>query len=629
MSPDDDRIAALEQQVAALSTEVAWLRAEMLRADTVRAGAPQTASHSITGRGASLRHDALARASAAAAAFGEEEIESFVGRYGTLLLGALVMLMGVGVLIRLAVAHGLLTPIVRVGLGALVAAGVGAAGVYFHRRGEVRYANVLLALALALVGLVTWGAGPRFHLMSTSASLAIVDVVAFTLAALALHDGSEFLFCVAVAGLLSAPFVTTVSVVTADALLAYGSVVLVGSVRAVRHPQWRWAFAMLVGGALAYALVALGMPASGAGPSPFAVSAFSGACAAGALFLAEARWRGRLARAFLAVGLAGIPVAWDRVPMTAPAMTWGVALALAAITYGSLAIRERAALWTASALGLPLVSLGIVAAWAPSRQAQASVFAVWALFALAAWRAERWREGLARGGAHLLAGALLGTIAVGWAFWPRPMLFVTMLAVWGVLMALACREEVRSLPLIGVVVPLGIAALSAMDQLASRRAYSYAPFATRSSASALLAMAGLAAAGAVLSGGSGASTPLADRAVRIGALIGFVILWGRMEVVGAWSPDLAASLLIAYYAACGLGSILAGRRYAVSRLRLVGLGLAIYAAVKAIVEASEIGGVLLRVGAYGAVGVFLLAAGYLYREAGNRAAGSERHVLDI
>lgn len=93
-----------------------------------------------------------------------------------------------------------------------------------------------------------------------------------------------------------------------------------------------------------------------------------------------------------------------------------------------------------------------------------------------------------------------------------------------------------------------------------------------------------------------------------------------MELAGGWTPDVAAFLLIAYYAACGLGSILAGRRFGVGRLRLAGLALAIYAAVKAIVEASDIGEVLLRVGAYGAVGVFLLAAGYVYREARGRSA---------
>jgi uncharacterized membrane protein len=87
-----------------------------------------------------------------------------------------------------------------------------------------------------------------------------------------------------------------------------------------------------------------------------------------------------------------------------------------------------------------------------------------------------------------------------------------------------------------------------------------------------------------------------------------------MEMAQAFTPDLSAFLLIAYYAACGLGSIIAGRMMGVQPLRLAGLTLAIYAAVKAVVEASSIGGVPLRVGAYGAVGVFLLGAGYLYRE---------------
>jgi hypothetical protein len=186
-------------------------------------------------------------------------------------------------------------------------------------------------------------------------------------------------------------------------------------------------------------------------------------------------------------------------------------------------------------------------------------------------------------------------------------------------MAIACARETRALPLLAVAIPLGLAALSAMDQLATRRPFAYVPFATRSSASALAVALGLALAGAALARRQGEPSRLADRGVRLGSLIGFVILWGRMEVAGGWTPDLAAFLLIAYYAACGVASILAGRRYGVGRLRLAGLGLAIYAAVKAIVEASDIGALLLRVGAYGAVGVFLLAAGYIYREAGRRS----------
>jgi hypothetical protein len=601
MSPDDDRLAALERQVAALTAEVARLRVAAAVADPPPPAAPH--------------HDAFSRASAAAAALGADDIESLVGRYGTLLLGAFVLLMGVGVLIQFAVTRGLLTPAVRVGLGALTAAGVGAAGVYFHRRGEVRYANALLAVALALTDLVAWGAGPRLHLVPDVASLGVVFLVAVALAALALHDRSEFLFSAAVAGALSAPFVAAERIAAPDMLLVYGALVLVGSLRAVRDPRWERAFVVLVGGALVYALAALSVP-NPTRLSPFGISLFGGACALAALLLAQSDWRSGLARAFLAVGLVGVPAAWDRIPAVPPSYTWGVALALAAVTYAALAVRRRSALWTASALALPFVSLGIASAWSTSRQSQAAVFALWAAFALAAWRAERLRDEPSRGGAHLAAGALLGTAAIGWALWPSPYLLVSALAGWGVLVAVACRDETRALPLVGVAVPLGAAALAAVDQLASRQAFAYAPFATRSSASALSATVGFALAGLVLGRSEGAPAKVADRAVRLAVPIGFAILWGRMEVAGGWTPDIAAFLLIAYYGACGVGSILAGRRYGVGRLRLAGLGLAIYAAVKAIMEASLIGELMLRVGAYGAVGVFLLAAGYIYREAG-------------
>ena len=39
------------------------------------------------------------------------------------------------------------------------------------------------------------------------------------------------------------------------------------------------------------------------------------------------------------------------------------------------------------------------------------------------------------------------------------------------------------------------------------------------------------------------------------------------------------------------------------------------AAFKAVAEVTDIGSLLLRVGSYAAVGMFLLGAGYLYRDA--------------
>jgi hypothetical protein len=174
-----------------------------------------------------------------------------------------------------------------------------------------------------------------------------------------------------------------------------------------------------------------------------------------------------------------------------------------------------------------------------------------------------------------------------------------------------------------VSLALGACALSAVDQLASRFAYSYTPFMTRSSASAFVAAVGIGVGGELLASGKGAPGRVADRPVRLGVLIGFLIVWGRMEMAQAFNADLASFLLISYYAGCGVGSIIAGRRLGIGRLRVGGLILALYAAVKAVVEVTDISSLLLRVGAYAAVGVFLLGAWYLYRE---RREGGEQEV---
>lgn len=647
MSPADDRpgitdaesrdharrIAALETQVAVLSDDVARLRASIptdagtpSRRPTLvdRRAAPRlnpnvAATLRLSPRGAddAPHHEsAFSRAAAAGAAISGEEIESLVGRYGTLLLAALVILMGVGVLIQVAVSRGLLTPEVRIGFGALAAVLVGGAGLYFHRKGEVRYGNVLLALSLAIVDLVAWGAGPRLHLVPTVVALAIVDVVAAALAALALRDESEFLFCVAVAGALSSPFVTSEGGGTAPALLAYGGVVLLGAMRAARRPEWSRAFWVLAGGALLYALAAAPLPHGTGWYAPFTIVLFAGVCASGALLVADDdEWRGNLARAFLATGLVGMPVGWDRMLAAPGATTIAVALALAAVTYAALGVQSsRQPYWMLSALVLPWLSMGVASAATSERMVHATVLALWAAFALAAWQLERRRGERERGAAHLLTGGLLGAGAVAVALWSYPLPLVAGLAAWGVVLSLLAREEDSPLPLLGVVVSLGAASVSAFDQLASRAAYSYVPFLTRSSASAVCATVGLASASELIGRGRGKATKGAERPVRLATVIGFAILWGRMELAHAFNRDVATFLLTAYYAACGLGSIIVGRQLAIQRLRLAGLGFAIYAAVKAVVEASEISGVLLRVGVYGAVGVFLLAAGYLYRD---------------
>ena len=548
------------------------------------------------------------------------ELESLVGRYGTLALAALVILMAVGAVIKMAVERGLLTPEVRVAAGLIVAALLAAAGLVFRRRGDVRYGGVLLAVSLAVIDLVAWGAGPRFHIVSTVTALSAVDLVAVLLAALALHDDSEFVFSVAVAGALSAPFVTSDGGGTALALLLYGGSVIAGALRAVRDPEWWRAFAVLVGGALVYALAAASMPASAEWYGPYLVSLFAGSCAAAALLFGEPDWRSELPRSFMGVAAVGMLSGWYLTGSQSHWLTAAVALVLAGLTYAGLAERQSTMrLWTASALLLPLVSAGVAYSGTSVPWLRTGVFALWTVLALAAWRFERARVDHGRAGAHLLAAAMLGCLAITARLWALPLPFVAALALWGVVVSALGRGEESALPLAGVVLAVGGAALSAFDQLASRSAYSYTPFLTRSSGSALCASIGIAVAGELIGRGRGGAALVGSRSIRLGVLIGFAIVWGRMEVAQAYTPDVAGFLLTTYYAGCGVASIVAGRRLGIGRLRVAGLGLALYAAFKAVVEVTDIGSVGLRVGSYGAVGMFLLGAGYLYRESGGRA----------
>ena len=632
--PRDDRLAALEGYVTALSVEVAALREAIGRTTAPHVGAGERASQppfvDATVADA-LRQpprvvdsaprilDArwgLANRMHAGHAISGVELESLVGRYGTLALAALVILMGVGAIIKMAVQHGLLTPEVRVVAGVVVAVLLAAAGVVFRNRGDVRYGGVLLALSLAVIDLVAWGAGPRFHLIPIGVALGVVDVVAVGLVALSLHDHSEFLFIVAIAGALSAPFVTTEGGGTALSLLLYGGIVLSGALRSARDSAWTRAFLVLVLGALVYALAAMALPMGGSWYGPYLVALFGGTCAAAALLFGEPDWRSELPRAYLAVTVVGVLAGWDAVVDQPRIITIGVAVGLAVVTYAALLTRQVAMrFWIASAVVLPLVSLGIAYAGAGSAALQGAVVALWSAFALVAWRVERAAADGERAGAHLLAAGVLGCLAVTAWLWSTPLPFVAGLATWGVVLAVLVRSEPSPLPLGGIALALGAAALSSIDQLTSRSAFSYTPFWTRSSASALAAALGIRLAGDLIGRGDGRAGRIADRPLRLGVLFGFLIVWGRMEMAQAFNADLSSFLLTSYYAACGVGAILAGRSLGMGRLRVTGLGLAIYAAFKAVVEVTDIGSLLLRVGSYAAVGMFLLGAGYLYRDA--------------
>jgi len=110
----------------------------------------------------------------------------------------------------------------------------------------------------------------------------------------------------------------------------------------------------------------------------------------------------------------------------------------------------------------------------------------------------------------------------------------------------------------------------------------------------------------------GTGTVETRTAIRLaGAVVTF--MWGNEELSRAYSRDTSTFLLILYYASVGVAAIFVGRARGIRVLRHVGLGLAIFAALKAIAEASSLA-IGVRVGSYLLAGLFLLAVAYWYRE---------------
>jgi uncharacterized membrane protein len=195
-SSDEARLAALEAEIAALRGELTELRGRVGRIEPSARPAETPPAFGAAAQSALANRLRGAPAGVRRSSLSGDAVESWIGRYGTLVAGAFVILLGVGTLIVWAVQRGLLSPELRVAAGAATTACVAGAGWQFRRRGERRYGNVLLALALAMTDVVAWGAGPRLHVVPPGLALLVVDVVALAIATLATRDESEFLFAV-------------------------------------------------------------------------------------------------------------------------------------------------------------------------------------------------------------------------------------------------------------------------------------------------------------------------------------------------------------------------------------------------------------------------------------------------
>jgi hypothetical protein len=631
-----DRLESLEKTVANLARDLRELRAVVDRLDTQRNGASHPVEPDVTPAVPAAEilpavpeadippavPEVIERPIAARPRLVADrrplDLEALIGRYGTLALASLTILLGAGAFLSWAIAHGKIGPGMRVFLGALGAAVVAVIGWRLRTRGSMRFGSTLLALALALVHVDAWGAGPYLQIVSSPIALSVAAAASVALAVLAWVNDEEALFSVGVGGALVAPFVTSKESGSVLALLIYGYVVLSCGLAALRGRAWRTAVIVVTLGCWLYVATASAtaldnrLSASRDHPAAFAI-----AIAWTAIVVTRGAWGARVSRSAL-VALIGTLVA-QAVDHT-PATDLLILAALGTVTaYATVYASVGAAVddWLPrqpllTAAGIP-IALGAIAIAAVSDTAQART-----LIALA-WTAAAGVAAFLQPAArptHLMVGGIASGAALLFALEDRAVESCVALSAHAAALSLLLRRARTRL--LGVPIALGLAILTTwtFHLLLDRPAYRYTPFLTPASFAALA----MSAAWLVVSwnayraelADAGHGTIETRTAVRLaGSVVTF--MWGNAELSRAYSDDISTFLLILYYALVGVAAILVGRARGIRVLRHVGLGLAIFAALKAIVEASslEIG---FRVGSYLLAGVFLLAVAYWYRD---------------
>ncbi len=673
----EERLRNLERVVQSLADEVAALRAGLATADpsAVRLASPQSLQALPggvnTGTDQSLSSSTartspavppLATPASARGARPERrarsmDLEALVGRYGTLLLGALTIVLGVGVFLSWAVERITLGPVARVSLGALGAAMLGALGLWLRERdgvGTRRFGNAVLALALAVVHLVAWSAGPSLQVVPTQVALTAAAVASLLLAALGWRGGEQVLFVIGTGGALLAPFVTADQVGDPVILLLYGWLVVTASTATLRDERWPWAQRVLTAGVLIYAGAALDVGwtegvAAGVkwarrdGPAIFVL-----ACVASALLVGGRASRSVLARLWLLVLILPLSArgSLDMATVTRLDLVGLAALGTVGV-YLALSLRQaRQTLGGASALLQPASFLlaAFLVVPQPLGGVAGALAAGWAaLAALAAWESRgqpSWpgeadsraaRRILSRDPTpdvpavtHLFVAGMLSLGAVALVLRDRPLLAA--LAVVGhAILAVLLLRRVRH-PLLFLTPAFGLLAAAAWvyHELEARQTYGYVPFASAASATALVVVTGWWLCGRLLRDALDSPAVGATERALLGALgpvAAFV--WVQAELERAFSAAHASFLVIAYYAVVGVALIALGRRHDRMALRRIGLALAVIAALKAMIQSTDLDAVGLRVGSYLLVGGFLMAVAYWYRGAGLSQSGDD------
>jgi len=647
---ESDRLASLERELALLRSEVADLRDHARPSTTPPAAQVVPAALAAAAAAALPPREMKPVASAVAPPRQGRSVEELIGRYGTIAVATITVLVGAGIFLNWAIERGLLGPAARVVLGYLGAAAIAAGGVRLRMRGTREFGNVLLAIALGVVHLVCWSAGPLLHVVSPAVAVTIGFAASAVLAEFALRHDEEMLCAIGFGGAAIAPFVTNSGEGNVIVLAVYGLVVVALSAAAIGDRPWRAALNVTMG-SFALLLVSVGAGSVLTTSWPGIVSRlgllFPIAVLAALISFTHSRHRRTLIR-FVGGGvMAGALLRAKHGP---DLWSLGLVVGAAVLTIATLEIIRPGALEreagrvtsddlaatrnaTLDALILPLglFIAAITTTPSPVSAQSAAVGLIWTVLAI-------FMTHFNRAGPE---GEKFATTAAVTALWtvPAALLYdqgarVPAMVAVGIALMLTAMRMGRKPFAGGGIVALGVASVWALALVTVRQPFVYLPFGTWATVAAVIAIVGWIAA-----------LRVARRAGFVPTLIGTerstlsivlvsgasvtAFLWGRAELNGAWSATASIALLVVYYAAVGTLMIWLGRTRKVQVLRVIGLGLALVAAGKALVEAFQLPNVAVRIGVFFAVSAFLIAVGYWYRRVADDQVESTSPSLPV
>ena len=638
-----ERIGKAEASLAALARELAAIRSEV--AALSRESAPATRSvEQPRAQASAPRPDAIPRRIFEGNTL---DFERLIGRYGMLGIAVIAAIAAVGTFLSWAISHGYLTlnPAARVLVGLAFAAGIGTWGLKLRRR-EKSFGSSVVGLALVIVLVCAYAAGPGFHLVPAWVAFGGSAAIAWGLALFARGQDDEPLWCVAFGGAAIAPFATSDNSGNLYGLLAYGLFLLLAACFAISHRSWPVAWRVFYAASALFVASTTWMARDHGMPGVVATFAFPLVIGAAGILPFAPDSKKRAALRWLAILALLVSFDFEGRWVSGAAWTLMAAVLLATglwlfiidrlrgVAQSSLLARNarRGPMldWVDGAL-IPVFFTLQAASIAPSDTATSLAYGVVAVMLFAAvWRHELGTPRAATAMALMIAatGLLIESLP------SEPIALIP--AFLGLALFALVMHRLR--PSLSWVVGGGIALAAAatwnIESLTERARYLSPPFLTTPSFTALLMTAALAiiarfwrwlfdATCAMM--GDQARRKYSDSVrmlvhIAIGAPWVWAFIWVFIELAMAYSASMSTLLLVTYFAATAVGSVAVGRMRHSALLRRIGLGLAVAAAATSAYGAGTYFDIGIRIVAYLVTSAFLLGIAYWYRRPGAATA---------